>query len=125
MYIPYNANPTGKNTIDCTIRAISKVEGKPWRAVYAGVCINGYESCDMPSSNAVWGAYLKENGFKRYMLPNTCPDCYTITDFCRDHPKGAYILGTGTHVVAVVNGDYYDTWDSGSELPIFYWTKEK
>jgi hypothetical protein len=45
---------------------------------------------------------------------------YTIRDFCRDHNKGTYILATGTHVVAVKNGDYIDTWDSGAEIPIFY-----
>ena len=58
------------------------------------------------------------------IIPNTCPDCYTIADFCNDHPYGTYILATGTHVVAVIDGDYYDTWDSGNEIPIFYWQKE-
>lgn len=79
---------------------------------------------DMPSSNAVWGAYLKSRGFKRYIIPNECPDCYTVKDFCKDHPKGHYILGTGTHVIAIIDGFYYDTWDSGELIPIFYWKKE-
>lgn len=125
MFKQYNANPTGKHTIDCTIRAISTAEGKPWRSAYTGICAKGYELYDMPSANAVWGEYLREDGFRRYTLPNTCPDCYTVEDFCRDHSKGTFILGTGTHVVAVIDGDYYDTWDSGHELPLFYWKKEK
>lgn len=124
MFRQYNANPTGKHTIDCTIRAISKATGKPWRTVYSGICEEGYESCDMPSSNAVWGSYLRREGYKRYVIPNTCPDCYTIEDFCLDHPEGTFILATGTHVVAVIDGDYYDTWDSGSQIPIFFWKKE-
>ena len=125
MFIQYNANPAGKHTNDCTIRAISKSTGKPWRAVYSGICMEGYESYDMPSSNAVWGAFLKREGYKRMAIPNTCPDCYTVMDFCKDHPKGNYILGTGTHVIAVIDGDYYDTWQSGEEIPIFYWERRK
>ena len=79
---------------------------------------------DMPSSNAVWGAYLRTRGFRRDVIPNSCPDCYKVTDFCKDNPTGRYILATGNHVVAVINGDYYDTWDSGNEIPIYYWRKE-
>ena len=52
------------------------------------------------------------------------PDYYTVQDFCIDHPKGTYVLGTGTHAVAVVDGYYYDAWDSGKEIPIYYFSKE-
>lgn len=27
-------------------------------------------------------------------------------------------------VLAVVNGDWLDSWDSGAECPIYYWYKE-
>jgi hypothetical protein len=79
----------------------------------------------MPSANNVWGAYLKGKGFKRNIIPTECPDCYTVRDFCREHPRGTFILALSTHVVAVINGDYYDTWDSGDETPIYYWFKEE
>ena len=42
-----------------------------------------------------------------------------------DNPEGKYLLATGTHVVTVIDGDYYDTWDSGDEIPIYYFTKEE
>ena len=80
---------------------------------------------DMPSSNEVWGAYLKKIGYIRELIPNTCPDCYTVKEFCLDHPRGKYLLATGSHVIAVINGNYYDTWDSGDEIPIYYFTKEE
>jgi len=35
-------------------------------------------------------------------------------------PKGTYIIGTGSHAVAIINGDYYDSWDSGDEIPSFF-----
>ena len=28
------------------------------------------------------------------------------------------------HVVTVQDGKYYDTWDSGNEIPVYYWEKE-
>lgn len=79
---------------------------------------------DMPSSNEVWMSYLTKCGFERSIIPNTCPNCYTIKDFCKDNPQGVYLLATGTHVVAVINGSYFDTWDSGNEIPVFYFRKE-
>ena len=78
----------------------------------------------MPNANHVWGAYLRRKGFKRHSIPETCPDCYTVSDFCRDFPHGVYVLATNGHVLAVVDGDWYDTWDSGGETPLYYWRKE-
>jgi hypothetical protein len=28
-------------------------------------------------------------------------------------------------VVAVVDGDYYDTWDCGDEVPVYYFEREE
>lgn len=48
----------------------------------------------------------------------------TVKDFCKENPIGTYILAISGHVVAVIDGDYFDTWDSGEEIPIYYWKKE-
>lgn len=105
------------------IRAISKATHQTWIMTFVGICLEGLMMGDMPSSNAVWGSYLYNKGFNRYTLPDTCPDCYTVRDFCIDHPIGEYVLATGSHVVSVKNGRYFDTWDSGDESPLYYWTK--
>lgn len=125
MFVYYNPNPANNHVGDCVVRAISKVTGQDWEKTYLEVALQGYMLKDMPSANYVWGAYLLENGFKRYIIPNTCPDCYTVRDFCKEYPQGVYLLATGTHVVAVQDGDYYDAWDSGNEIPIYYWHKEE
>ena len=49
---------------------------------------------------------------------------YTVNDFCADHPTGTYILCIDGHVVTVQDGKYFDTWDSGNEIPVYYWEKE-
>jgi hypothetical protein len=79
----------------------------------------------MPNANNVWDSYLKSKGFYRYVVPNTCPDCYTIEDFARDNPQGTYIVATGSHAVCVKNGDILDNWDSSQEVPAYYYTKEQ
>lgn len=123
MLVQYNPNPLGKIVGDCVIRAISKILDKGWVWTYIELCIQGLLMADMPSSNAVWGAYLKSKGFHKENIPDTCPDCYTIADFANDYPRGTYAVCTGSHVVAVINGSVFDSWDSLRETPIFYWRK--
>lgn len=115
-----NPNPKGKNVGDCTVRAISLATNQGWEKVYLDLCIQGYTMADMPSSNDVWGKYLMDKGWAYRRLQDTCPFCYTINDFCNDHPEGTYIVATGTHVVCVKDGRYLDTWDSGDKVPLFY-----
>lgn len=107
------------------IRAITKATGYDWEKIYSELSIYGYSLGDWGNSNGVWDAYLRSIGFKRYVLPNTCPLCYTVENFTVDNPKGAFILATGKHAVAVVDGNYFDSWNSGAEVPIYYYTKEK
>ncbi len=123
MYINYNNNPLNKRVGDCVIRAVSTVLGESWDDVYNDLTDEGFRLKDMPSANHVWGSYLTKWGFYRNVIPNTCPTCYTIKDFCKEHQRGTYLLATGTHVVAVMDGDYYDTWNSGDEIPIYYWKR--
>lgn len=124
MYRPYNPNPDGIRVGDCTVRALSKALDQSWEKTHAGMYLDSYSLHDMPSANHVWGAYLRRHGFKRRIIPDECPDCYTVEDFCRDHPSGTYVLAIDGHVVCVQDGDWYDTWDSGGEIPVYYWTRE-
>lgn len=125
MFQQYNANPVQKQVGDCVIRAISKALDQNWYKTYAQMYIDGLTMCDMPSANYVWGSYLRRKGFRRRLIPDECPDCYTVKDFCRDNPVGTFILAMDGHVVTVVNGCYFDTWDSGNEIPIYYWYREE
>lgn len=122
-FVLSNLNPDKLNVGDCAIRAIAEATQKPWRDVYMAVALQGLRLSDMPSSNRVWGNYLDEQGYKLNIVPDSCPTCYTIKDFAREYCEGRYVVGTGSHVIAVVNGDYYDTWDSGEERPMYFWKK--
>lgn len=123
MYVKFNPNPCGKSTGDCVVRAISKILKMSWREAYIELTIQGLKDCDIISSNEVWGNYLRSKGFKRYIIPDTCPSCYTVKDFCIDHSHGEYVLGSGTHTVAVIDGNHFDAWDSSNEPVIFYYQR--
>ena len=137
-YIPYNDNPFGLDVGDCVIRAISTALNYNWFMVHDELSFLSRKMADMPSSNRVWKQYLYDKGYQEYQAHNTCPNCLTVEGFCRQHPKGRYILSTaeytkardnlivtGTHVVAVIDGDYYDTWDSGADVPLSYFVVQK
>lgn len=122
-FIYHNENPENIQTEDCVIRALALFFNDSWENIYTDLTMQGYFMHSMPSANNVWGQYLKKNGYNRRIIPDTCPYCYTIRDFANEHPKGTYLVGTGRHVVAVIDGNYYDTWDSGDEVAICYWEK--
>lgn len=122
-YVYYNPNKNGNDTGDCVIRAISKTLNQSWSDTYWDLCHHGFMMGDWGDNNKVWDSYLRSRGFKRRVIPNTCPDCYTVKDFCIDYPYGAYVLSTGNHTVSIKDGNYYDSWDSGSLNPIFYYER--
>ena len=125
MFIQTNPNPNGSYVGDCVVRAIALAEDRTWNETYINLCLTGLVMYDMPSSNRVWDEYLKSLGYKKHVVPSDCPKCYTIKDFCGEFFSGIYIVGTGTHVVCVKDSNYLDTWDSGEETPLLYWSKEE
>lgn len=126
-YVFFNPNPYGKNTGDCTIRAICATLGYSWDQAYIALAAQGYEAKEMPDDNDVWQKFLVEHGFRVGVIPEVCRPCRTVRDFCRAFPDGKYVLhinGPVGHVIGVVDGDYYDTIDSGNSTPLFFWKKE-
>ena len=123
-YVYYNPNPTARSVGDCAVRAIAKALNMGWESAYITLTMNGLQMGDMPSSDSVWGASLRQHGFYRKAIPDTCPTCYTARDFCEDHPKGIYVLAFGGHVATVIDGDLYDSWDSSMEIPQYVWYRK-
>lgn len=123
MYKEYNPNPIGLRVQDCAIRAVAKALDVDWETAYLKLMINGFQMGDLPSANNVWAAVLRQAGFYRQAIPNTCPDCYTAEDFCNDHPYGTYVLCFDGHVATVKDGDLYDSWNSSNLVPQYFWYK--
>ena len=125
MWIEFQNNPTGRSVGDCAVRAVSVALDIDWETAYAMIATAGYRMGDMPSSDSVWGAVLRQNGFYKKTIPDTCPECYTAADFCRDNPKGTFVLGFGGHTATVVDGNLFDSWDSSAEIPVYVWYRKE
>lgn len=125
MFIEFNPNPVGRKVGDCSVRAVAKALDIDWEMAYAKLVKNGFLMADMPSSDSVWGAVLRGNGFVRRTFPEDCPFCYTAGEFAKDHPNGVYVLAFGGHVATVQNGNLYDSWDSSDEIPLYYYEKKE
>lgn len=124
MWQELNNNPAGRRVGDCAVRAVSMALNISWENAYALITAAGFAMGDMPSSNSVWGAVLRQHGFSRMNLPDECPDCYTAEDFAHDHPRGIYVLGFGNHVATVRDGIIYDAWNSSNEIPQYVWYRK-
>lgn len=120
MWKRFQPNPFNIATSDCTVRAVCAVTGLDWRTAHRILCELSGELGEMPDRNRSWWAFLRAIGFTQFRLIDTCPDCYTVADFARDHPRGRYILGPHEHAVAVIDGDWWDSWDSGDTVPTYY-----
>jgi hypothetical protein len=131
-FIRYNNNPDHIDVGDCVIRAISTALELDWYEVHDDLCSLSRDMSDMPSSNRVWKKYLRDWGLKEYTVETECPYCLTVRDFCKLHSNGRYIVSTcdyatanqiivvGSHLIPIIMGNYIDSWDSGSDIPLSY-----
>lgn len=121
----FQPNPTGTNTRDCVIRAVSAVLDISWDDAFDLVAERAKAMGQTMDDNAVYGSILRQMGFARAIIPNSCPDCYTAEDFVYDHPHGVYVLGFTGHVVAVIDGQIWDSWDSTKLIPTYFWFEQQ
>lgn len=125
MWIRANPNPCRQEEPDCVVRAISIAMDQSWNKTHWDLCMMSHYKCTMPSVNWLWGLYLTKHGFERFMLPDECPECISVMEFARRYPMGTYVIGTGSHAVCVIDGNWYDAWDSGEETPTYFYRKKE
>lgn len=119
----FNPNPSARRVGDCVIRAICKALDIDWETTFSGVMVKACR-CRICRLANVFGEHISGNMVSAGTSWTTHSQyVYTVDDFCRDHPVGTYILAIDGHVVCVQDGFYWDTWDSGQEIPIYYWER--
>lgn len=114
---------------DCQIRALCKALDKEWLEVFdliTPICreqqVMDIFSCDYNKTKDA----LKKLGFSYQGVSNKKGTKRpTVKEFAKTHPNGRYICKVAHHVVAVVDGKYYDTWDSGNCSLYGYFIKER
>lgn len=112
---------------DCQIRALAKALNKTWLEVFdliTPICremqVMDIFSCDLKKTKEA----LASLGFKYTGVSNKRGTRRpTVDSFAKDHKQGIYLATVAHHVVAVVDGKYYDTWDSGECSMYGYYEK--
>lgn len=111
---------------DCVVRALTKVMNKTWLEVFNELIPYAIEIQCMPNSKTCYESYLKDNGFEYHGISNRKGSKRpTVESFTKEHKTGIFFLNVANHVVSVVDGIYYDTWDSGQCCLYGYYEKEK
>lgn len=123
MWIECNPNPVLNVTRDCAIRAVAISLDVSWDKAFVLLAVNAFIEGETMDSDTVSADVLRQHGFTKHLAPD-CVGCYSIKQFCEEYPQGTYVLKTDNHVVAAIDGNYYDVWDSGDEPVLYYWSKE-
>lgn len=97
-----------KQSNDCTVRALANVfdmdydDAYDYLAAAGRKCSRGFHFKTLEHPKLKWEAYQAIKGQSRK----------TISDFCKEHPEGKWIIRVSKHVAAVIDGVVYDTFES-------------
>jgi len=115
----YNANVRDTNAPDCVKRAISFALGWDYNDVSRSLNnISKMRTGTTENYNTlnVFAKFLKDQGCP-LMDQSSWPKPFSVEEFCEQNPSGTYVLevhdghNRNNHLVAVMNGDIYDSWD--------------
>lgn len=131
----YNANPKGRRTTDCVIRSICTALEQDYNKTVIELaelqCSTGYDDGD----KKLYDKYLQSKGWQKHQQPRKWDNTkYTGDEWCgevqavirrdRSTPWRRMVANIGGgHIVAIMDGKIYDTWDSGDGCIGNYWTK--
>lgn len=100
---------------DCVIRALTRVTEKEWTQIFDELIPYARNLQCMPNEKQCYEAYLKDNSFEYHGISNKKGSKRpTVDQFAKNHKTGVFFLNVANHCVAVAEGNYYDTWDSGA-----------
>ena len=123
-FIYYNANPKGRITTDCVVRAICTALNEPYKYVLMEMMElsieTGYEYTDKKCIDK----YLELKGWTKMKQPRKSNNTkYTGKEFCKTF-KGICVANIGGHhIVCIKDGKIYDIWDSTDGCIGNYWVK--
>lgn len=110
---------------DCVLRALTKAVNKTWLEVFDELIVIAREVQAMPNNKHTYEKYLVDiKGFTYKGISNKKGSKRpSVTEFAKEHRTGTYVVRLAHHIVTIVDGIYYDTWDSGNEKMYGYWEK--
>lgn len=120
MYKYYNANPKGRITGDCVIRAISTALNIDYYKIQNMLIENSdYFNCDMLVRDCY--SRLLE---RKYNLPRIKGRNRTVKEIVEEYPNSVLILRVDTHLTCAKYKIIYDIWDTSNEIVDIFWIVE-
>lgn len=123
-YYQPNKKDLKDNYNDCVIRALTKALNKTWLEVFDELIPISRDMQCPYNVKECYEKYILQNGLKYQGISNKKGTKRpTVKQFTKEHKQGTYILRVAHHIVTVVDGIYYDVWDSGDCSLYGYWIK--
>lgn len=138
----YNANPRGKITTDCSIRAISTVLEQSYEQTLREMVDLSIKTGYFINESKCIAKYMQSKGFTLCKQPRKGDYTkYTGQEFCRtlmhpiyseelrltneDFDRNRILANIGRHhIVAIMSGQIWDTWNSTSSSIGKVWVKK-
>jgi len=114
----FNPNPKERNIGDCTLRSYCAAFGISWDKAFDIASKVAKENSSMIQYVAdkvlveEFNCVVDEKYNKKTVKSK---DRIKVNEFALSHPYGTYILHVPKHQVTVINGEYWDSWDSGDK----------
>ena len=121
-YYNWNENPLQKKVGDCQIRGVATALNQYWDKTLTDLYNVSLEVKNVPNSDEVLKKYMKDLGYTYITFKAIKGQKrMNVKRFAEEFQEGRYLLNCACHIVAVVDGYYYDTWNSGEKCVYGYW----
>ena len=124
-FVYYNANPKGKNTDDCVVRAIAAAEGREWADVLRQLTDYAIKTGYMTTAVENYTLYFREHGWEERSQPKKADGKkYKAYEFAKDY-NGRCIAHVGVHHMSYLcDHSWYDSWNCTNGIVGKYWVYE-
>lgn len=118
----FNANPKGKITTDCVIRALSVGLQKDYYEVIDELIALQKKTGLMINDKALYTKYLKQLGYEKQKQPRKSDNTkYTGAEFAKIINGNCIAHIGGHHLVAIIDHKIIDIWNSSHKCIGNYW----
>lgn len=119
-YQPNNKDIKDKSG-DCVIRALTKALDKTWLEVFRELIPYAEAEQNMPNASAVFTKYIEASGGVWHGIKaEKGRKRMTVKELAK-HTKGVHIAKVAHHIVCIIDGDWFDTFDSGNKPVYGHW----
>lgn len=120
----FNANPTGEEVGDCSVRCVAVALNVSWLEAYDMMAAKAREMYRIMNEPPVVGAVLKDNGFKEMKVSvKKGSKRPTLMQLIKGNPNSIIVGQIASHFATARGGKVRDLWNSSERSLYRYWIK--